>query len=421
MSGLRLLPYPAGKLFAFTIVDDTDGQTLEMIRPIYDYMADLGLRTTKTIWALPPVTEPTRDCDRGDTLERPEYVSYLLKLRDMGFEIALHNVTSRDTPRSVIGAGFERFREVFGEYPAMNIHHEKNRENIYFDVAQDVNRVPSPYRSTIFRALHERRRRNAPTTKPSPCEGEKENSEYFWGDVCREKLRYVRTNVFINDLNTLKICPDMPLKFSDTPYVNHWFYNSEGQDAAHFNGMLTAGKIRRLQEEKGCSILYTHFGKGFVEETGDGWTLNSRAQAGLRQVAETKDGWFAPATTILDRLMAFQNIEVAFVHGGLAIRNGSSADINSVTFVGRAGQLYHASDGTTYRAGSEGQFVLPQLKRDETIAVSTEQNGTRVQPAVFRNARCWNSPSGSPLVADLRYIAAAVGRKLEARQSKRNP
>src|SRR5262249_22523177 len=30
-SRMRILPYPGGKLFAFTIVDDTDGQTLESV------------------------------------------------------------------------------------------------------------------------------------------------------------------------------------------------------------------------------------------------------------------------------------------------------------------------------------------------------------------------------------------------------
>ena len=44
--------FPDGKRFAFTIFDDTDVGTLESLRPIYDLLAQLGLRTTKTVWPL---------------------------------------------------------------------------------------------------------------------------------------------------------------------------------------------------------------------------------------------------------------------------------------------------------------------------------------------------------------------------------
>src|SRR5215831_8659323 len=83
---LALLPYPEGRGFAFTIIDDTDGETLETVSPIYDELSELGLRTTKTVWVRAPRIPPSRSCDAGDTLERPEYTSYLRSLQSRGFE-----------------------------------------------------------------------------------------------------------------------------------------------------------------------------------------------------------------------------------------------------------------------------------------------------------------------------------------------
>ena len=50
---IESVAWPDGKLFAFSIIDDTDLSTLENVRPVYDYISELGLRTTKTVWMLP--------------------------------------------------------------------------------------------------------------------------------------------------------------------------------------------------------------------------------------------------------------------------------------------------------------------------------------------------------------------------------
>jgi hypothetical protein len=42
--------WPNNKDFAFTIIDDTDNSTVSNVKPIYNLLADLGLKTTKTVW-----------------------------------------------------------------------------------------------------------------------------------------------------------------------------------------------------------------------------------------------------------------------------------------------------------------------------------------------------------------------------------
>ena len=44
--------WPGGKAFAFSVVDDTDGATLEDVPSVYGLLADLGFRTTKSVWPL---------------------------------------------------------------------------------------------------------------------------------------------------------------------------------------------------------------------------------------------------------------------------------------------------------------------------------------------------------------------------------
>ena len=85
-----------GKDFAFTIIDATDNATLARIRPIYELLSELGLRTTKTVWVYPA---PESKCwGDADTLEDPTYRAYILDLQTLGFEIALHGVHGGATP-----------------------------------------------------------------------------------------------------------------------------------------------------------------------------------------------------------------------------------------------------------------------------------------------------------------------------------
>ena len=44
--------WPEGRKFAFTVLDDTDGQTVDNTKAVYDLLYDLGFRTTKTVWPL---------------------------------------------------------------------------------------------------------------------------------------------------------------------------------------------------------------------------------------------------------------------------------------------------------------------------------------------------------------------------------
>jgi hypothetical protein len=54
-----------------------------------------------------------------------------------------------------------------------------------------------------------------------------------------------------------------------------------------------------LEEQGGASILYTHFGHGFVENG----KLQPDFRARMERMAR-KNGWFVPVSTLLDYLAA---------------------------------------------------------------------------------------------------------------------
>ena len=124
-AGRRAGVWPDGKQFAFTIFDDTDLTTVANGKPVYDFLSEIGMRITKSVWVLEPDQEPTIG---GTSCEDPDYLEWVRSLRTAGHEIALHNVASVTSTRERTLLGFDRFREFFGEDPRSLANHFENGE-----------------------------------------------------------------------------------------------------------------------------------------------------------------------------------------------------------------------------------------------------------------------------------------------------
>jgi hypothetical protein len=135
-------------------------------------------------------------------------------------------------------------------------------------------------------------------------QGHIEASPLFWGDLCRQKITYVR-NFVLGDINTLKACPVMPYHDPARPYVKYWFASSEGGDVASFNAMLRENNQERLRREGGACIIYTHLAKGFVEKG----RVDKRFRTLMERVARM-DGWFVPVRTLLDFIVQIRGNHV---------------------------------------------------------------------------------------------------------------
>ena len=270
------LDWPDGKPFAFTVIDDTDRAELDRVRPVYDLLLEHGMRTTKTVWPLRARGKPITG---GQTLEDERYAAWIHELRRSGAEIALHGVADETSTRERVIEGFERYRAVLGEDAEIHINHVGQREGIYWGAARFDPPVNWAY------ALHRMRRGS-----DRDCRGHVERDPHFWGDLCRERIRFVRNMVW-PDINTLKMDPLMPYHDPRRPFVRHWFSSSFGSGVRAFCRLISERNQDRLAEEGGACIVYTHFGSTFHPMDPEFVRL-------IRRLA-TLGGWFVPASQVL--------------------------------------------------------------------------------------------------------------------------
>lgn len=282
----RPLQWPEGKTFAFSIFDDPDAQGVEDGKVVYSFLADLGFRTTRGVWPLPPRREANSG---GETCGNPEYLAHTRELQAVGFEVGYHNATKHSSTRDETGEGLDRFREYFGADPSAMANHY-NEEAIYWGPS----RLDPPYR-TAYRVLTLGR-------TSGQHFGEVEHHPMFWGDLCRQRIRYCRNYVFA-DTNTLAACPTMPYHDARRPYVPAWFAASEGSNRDRFLNTLNEKNQDRVEEEGGACIMYTHFGHGFVE----GGKLDPTFLRLMKRLG-AKNGWFIPVSELLDHLAATQGV-----------------------------------------------------------------------------------------------------------------
>ncbi len=274
--------WPDGKQFAFTIFDDTDAATVENVGPVYDFLTDLGFRTTKSCWLLG--SDPGEGFGAGQSCDDADYARWLVDLQARGFEIAWHNSSWTARPRKDIIKAFDRFASLFHHDPQSGANHSDG-EAIYWGESRltGVN-------TWLYRLLN-------PSRGGGKHRCHIEGDEHFWGDLCRDRIRYYRNFVF-SDINTLKACPIMPYHDPLRPYVNHWFASSEGSEVKTFCQCLSEENQDRLEREGGACIMYSHLAFGFKEKTG----LNARFQTLMKRLA-AKNGWFVPVHVLLDYLL----------------------------------------------------------------------------------------------------------------------
>jgi hypothetical protein len=275
------IEWPEGKRIAFTVFDDPDGDTVAARKWLYPFLADLGFRTSIAVWPIGPLRERNSD---GETCADAEYREHLQRMQKLGFEISFHNAAPHSATRDEIIHSLEVFREYFGEYPQSVANHY-NADALYFGAA----RLHSPFRRALYHIMTRGGKLNR-------FSGHIEGSPYFWGDVCYERTRYFRNFVY-SDINTLKACPYQPYHSPERPYVRQWFSASEGTDCRAFVKTISEANQDRLEEEGGMSIMYSHFGKGFVS----GGKLDPEFSRLMTRISR-KNAWFAPTSKILDYL-----------------------------------------------------------------------------------------------------------------------
>jgi hypothetical protein len=275
--------FPDGARFAFSIIDDTDCATLDYVRPIYELLAKLGFRTTKTVWPL--AYDGPCDDQGSHSLQDAEYADFLQQLQAQGFEIGYHGARMVSSPRPDTSAAFEMFHDRLGRYPTVYAAHAENRENLYWSGHR--------FRSRVWRRLYQTLHHSA----ISGTEGHDSGSPYYWADIAHERLRYVRSFSY-DELNLWNITPEIPYRTRNTYGVRAYFPSSFADNVEEFIELLSPKRLDALERERGLCIVGTHFGKGFLRD--------GRVHPGVADILtrlSARPGWYRPVSTILDHLV----------------------------------------------------------------------------------------------------------------------
>ncbi|MFA6216036.1 MAG: hypothetical protein WDL87_00060 [Candidatus Omnitrophota bacterium] len=348
-------PYPDGLNFAFTVTDDPDGAKLEKVKVVYDTLDKLGFKTTIACWVFKPkdleAMPDQMEQQESATLEDAAYLKFIKYFQKKGFEIALHTVTSGHDTSDVTRRGYERFKEVIGCYPKINIMHSKNKENIYWGRNISSNALWR-YLVSMYSKID--------------FSGEDRKSPYFWGDICREKTKYLRL-WGTSQINTLKFNPSMPYHEQEKPYVNYWFSFSDGYNGIFFSKLLTKKNVNKLVRERGSCIVYTHFAAGFCEKINDdNYVLRRDIEEILEDLASRKEGWFVPTSDLLDRLEQVKNISISSTSDGIIVTNHNPGVVKGLTVVTKQNLKYTDEKHKLHQANEEGEIVLGDVLSKES-------------------------------------------------------
>lgn len=281
---MNTLEYPSGKSFAFSIFDDTDVATLDSIRPLYDYMYELGLLTTKSVWSLD--YSGKSDYQGSHTLENPAYAEYMRELQKRGFEIGFHGATMESALRDDIEKALLAYTNTFGTPPSIYAAHSYNRDNLYWG--------ESRFSFSLLRWLYKK----MSGEQAAYFQGHEANSPYFWGDLAQQHIKYMRSFTFTG-INLLSQKLPLVYRKPDTEWVNNWFISCDAENVEEFNTLLTSKNQTQLEAEKGICIISTHLGKGFVDKG----KVHQKTKMLLKELS-ARNGWFVPTSTILDFYVA---------------------------------------------------------------------------------------------------------------------
>lgn len=351
---ISISPYPNGLNFAFTITDDPDESKLSKLKLIYQYLDQLGFKTTIACWVYRPIDlsgiPDPEEQNASETLENSRYVEFLKEYQKKGFEIALHTVTAGNDKREITEKGYNKFKHIFSNYPEVNIMHSRNVENIYWG-----KNVFSNALMKIIVGLYDNREYS----------GQVPESPYFWGDICKEKTKYVRL-WGTADINTLKFNPSMPYHDEKKPYVNYWFSFSDGYSAQYFNKLLSKKNIDKLVRERGACIVYTHFAANFCQKIQNGeYRLNKATKETLNYLSIQEQGWFVPVAELLNRLQIIKNIELKKENKLITIVNRNPFLVEGVTLKGYPYMQGKNAEGQSFQANEEGEIFLGLLQPGE--------------------------------------------------------
>ena len=158
----------------------------------------------------------------------------------------------------------------------------------------------------------------------------------------------------------------MPYHDPTKPLVNYWFSFSDGFVADSFIDLISEDNVQRLARERGSCIVYTHFGS---RRFSDGNGLNPQFVERMSFLASQKDGWFVPASELLDRLLVMKDVSVVNAKKWCIIENYNGEGIEGLTLLVRSKEALFDIKGNTYKADEKGRIILRRLEGRSAVVL----------------------------------------------------
>jgi len=245
----------------------------------------------------------------------------------------------------------------------MNVMHSKNHENIYWGKYWLSNKLLSKLVSIY---------------EPLEFGGHNPSSPYFWGDICKEKTRYVR-NFDSMLTNTLRFDPSTPYHDPRKPYVNFWYSSAFGAGTTMLK-LLGETEIDSLAEEDGASIIHCYL-RHFAKPEAEGeFSVHPLFRKAIDYLASRDDGWYVPGSELLDRIRAVRDLTISISGDTLIITNNS--DVNIYNLSGTPSEEVTISDlrgnDLNHWKNKYGQIDMGYLPAGESLSLKFKGNLKKV-------------------------------------------
>lgn len=352
----RLSLYPNGHTFAFTIVHDADSSYSRRLAPLFDEFDALNMKITATVfvywadWAQDGKiwSSWNRIDDPEKKFLAPQAVplvddnerAFYLGLAARGHEIGMHTPSdTSDTTRRMQSA-FEYFAQTFGHPPAIYVEHStrSNKETLQNEGA---NPRSNYYSLAVLKSYHPWVWVDGPWGLPADNEPRYYDLVAFNGAPFsnEESQHYGLDKVFMR--------------------TGKW-HKADGDG---FLDEYSEANVDDLERNRGIALVYTHLDSKWL----DAGTHKMRAPIcdRLRYIT-SKNGWFAPASVILDRVTAMKQVSLDTRGGYVTIRNRGAQAIDSVTVISPAG-VSLCKRNAALRPGPRGDIVVGNIKARESV------------------------------------------------------
>jgi hypothetical protein len=197
---------------------------------------------------------------------------------------------------------------------------------------------------------------------PYEYSGADPTSPYYWSDICRKVISYVRL-YRTRHFNVLRSNPSMPYHLPGKPDVRLWFSASGSRSRLHG---LDGRDLDELADEDGAFLLYG-YSSNLVQEP-DRNALHQEVASALASIGAREDCWRTTVSSLLDRCLATKNLIVTQRRHAYVVSNPTALPIADLQFRSPRPVLYLAS-GEELLPDSAGRYHVQALEAGQCLTL----------------------------------------------------